>query len=191
MDDSSSQISNQMENVSLGHSEEEEEQMEEEEQREEMKEEPMTDSDIDSKTYSEKVANYANLNESTNTSIPDTEHFTYTDKTFLQAMRSVDNEILNKQITNFNDPPQGGEISNWADQVEDEDEKTILNFVNSDDDEEVKEKKEEEGDEGMEDTEEEVTIVGTVMAMPGTDLRTQPIIANIKKENLTKVGANH
>ena len=72
--------------------------------------------------------------------------------------------------------------------------KTILNFIktpNSDNDEEVKEKKEEEGDEGMEDTEEEVTIVGTVMAMPGTDLRTQPIIANIKKENMTKVGANH
>ena len=38
----------------------------------------------------------------------------------------------------------------------------------------------------MEETEEEVMIVGTLMTMPGTDLRTQPSIANIKKENLTK-----
>ena len=36
----------------------------------------------------------------------------------------------------------------------------------------------------MEETEDEVMIVGTVMA--GRDLRTQPSIANIKKETLTK-----
>ena len=39
----------------------------------------------------------------------------------------------------------------------------------------------------MEETEDEVMIVGAVMA--GRDLRTQPSIADIKKETLTKVGA--
>ena len=72
MDDASSQISSQLENVDLGNSEEEEE-MQDEEQMKEIKEEPMTDSDIDSNTFSEKVANYTNLNESTNTSLPDSE----------------------------------------------------------------------------------------------------------------------
>ena len=194
MDDASSQISSQLGNVDLGDLKEEEEEMQDEEQVKEMKEELMTDSDIDSNTFSEKVANYTNLNESTNTSLPDSEHINYTDKSFRQAMLTVDNEVLKNQITNFNDPPQGGELLNWADHVEDEDKKTMLNFIEtptSDDDEEVKEKKEAEGDEGMEEREEEVMIVGTVMAMPGTDLRTQPSIANIKKENLTKVGANH
>ena len=79
MDDDTSQISNQMEDVSLGHSDEEEEQMEEEEQqmeeeeqqREEMKEEPMTEHDIDSSTHSERVSSFINLNESNNSSTPD------------------------------------------------------------------------------------------------------------------------
>ena len=78
-DEDTSQISNHMEEVSLGRSDKEEEQMEEEEeqieeeeqqmeeeeqQKEEMKEEPMTDHDIDSSTHSERVASFINLNDS-------------------------------------------------------------------------------------------------------------------------------
>ena len=63
MDEDTSQISNHMEGVSLGRSDEEEEQMEEEEQqmeeeeqqKEEMKEEPMTDHDIDSSMHPERA----------------------------------------------------------------------------------------------------------------------------------------
>ena len=38
----------------------------------------------------------------------------------------------------------------------------------------------------MEEIEEEVKIVGM---MPGKDLRTKPLITNIKQEDMTKVGA--
>ena len=82
-----------------------------------MKEEPMTDHDIDSSTHSERVASFINLNESNNSSTPDYEQINDSEeKMFNDAMRSVDNDILNQQIinintlnqqlTNLNDPSQ-------------------------------------------------------------------------------------
>ena len=68
-----------------------------------MKEEPMTDYDIDSNTHSERVASFINLNESTNSSTPDYEQINDSEeKMFREAMRTVDIEILNQQITNIN-----------------------------------------------------------------------------------------
>ena len=71
-----------------------------------------------------------------------------------------------------------------------EDQKTLTDFIastnfTSDDDEEDKEKKEAEGDVGMEEIEEEVKYLGLV---PGEDIRTKPLIVNIKQEDMTKVG---
>ena len=142
MEDASSQISSQLGTINLGDAEEEEEEEQVKEQMKEMKEEPMTDSDNDSNTFSEKVANFTNLNEPLNTSLPDSEQINYLDETYRLSVLTGDKIVLQNHLTNFNNTQQGADHLNRSDHTEsvmDENKKTLTDFIaspNSDDDEE-------------------------------------------------------
>ena len=126
MEDASSQISSQLGTINLDNVDEEEDGEQAKEQMKEMKEEPMTDSDNDSNTYSEKVANFTNLNEYLNTSLPDSEQINYFDETYRLSVLTGDKIFLQNHLTNFNNTQQGTNHLNWADHTEpvmDEDQK--------------------------------------------------------------------
>ena len=105
MEDPSNQISNHMGTINIDDVDEMEEEEQVKEQMKKMKEEPMTDSDNDSNTYSEKVANFTNLNESLNTSLPDSEQINYLDETYRLSVLTGDKITLQNHLTNFKKYP--------------------------------------------------------------------------------------